>query len=322
MSDTLPESRSPKASVAVAVLTYKRPDHAAQLVPVLDAAMSEVTDDRPLRLIVVDNDPEATAREIIAAGAATAVHEVTYVHEPEPGIAAARNAALEACTEDAIVFIDDDERPETGWLPALIATWEETGAEAVVGPVLPDFEVEPDPWVVAGGWFDHGRHTTGYVMPAAATNNLLLEMATMRRLGLRFDLGFGISGGSDTMLTRTLIRDGGRIVWCDEAVVNDEVPAKRLTRQWVTRRAYRSGNSWASVDLALARQEGRGAEIRSRLHQGLRGAERVALGSVMVAAALLRGSERAHSKSVRFIQRGRGMVAGALGSKYMEYKRS
>ena len=309
------------ASVAVAVLTYKRLDHAARLVPMLDAAMDEVEDGRPLRLVVVDNDPEATARELIAEAARTARHEVTYVHEPEPGISAARNAALDACTEDAIVFIDDDERPDTDWLPALIRTWESTRADAVVGPVLPCYEVEPSSWIIQGGWFNHGRHATGYIMPAAATNNLLLEMATVRRVGLRFDPDFGISGGSDTMLTRTLIRDGGRIVWCDEAVVYDEVPAKRLTREWVSKRAYRSGNSWASVDLALAKQEGPSAEIRSRLRQGLRGAERVALGGIMVGTALLRGSERAHSRSVRVLQRGRGMLAGALGNRYMEYKR-
>ncbi|MBW3069449.1 glycosyl transferase family 2 [Actinomyces sp. 432] len=306
-------------SVAIAVLTYKRPEHAASVVPALDAALSELDDGRALRLIVVDNDPDASARPVVAAGAAGALHRVSYVHEPAPGIAAARNRALAECDEDAIVFIDDDERPRSGWLPALVSQWERAGAEAVAGPVVPDFSRQPDSWILAGGWFNHGRRASGTPMPAAATNNLLLDMAFLRSNGLRFDLDFGMSGGEDTLLTRQLVQAGGRIVWCDEAVVADQLPAERLTREWVRRRAFWSGNSWAAVDIRLAAPGG--PRLTARMRQLARGGVRVAGGMAKMLAAGAKRDEAAQSRAVRVYERGRGMCAGALGRRWMPYRR-
>ena len=72
-------------------------------------------------MLVVDNDPAASARS-----ACTGFHPaVRYVHEPRPGIAAARSRALrEAGEHDVLVFIDDDERPSAGWLRSLLDTFE------------------------------------------------------------------------------------------------------------------------------------------------------------------------------------------------------
>ncbi|WP_136193568.1 MULTISPECIES: glycosyltransferase [Actinomyces] len=309
----------PPGSVAVAVLTYKRPEHAAHIVPVLDAALSELDDGRRLRLIVVDNDPDAGAARIIKDSAVTARNRVSYVHEPRPGIAAARNRALAACEEDAVVFIDDDERPRPGWLPALVSQWEQTGAAGVVGPVVPEFSSPPDPWITAGGWFNHGRRPSGTPMPAAATNNLLLDTAFLRRNGLSFDLDFGMSGGEDTMLTRQIVKAGGRIVWCDEAVVADQLPAARLTRTWVRRRAYWSGNSWAAVDIRIADPGWR--RHFARLRQLARGCVRVVGGLAKTAVATVMRDEAGSSRSLRVYERGRGMCAGALGRRRLPYQR-
>src|SRR3954469_16278179 len=71
-------------SVVVAVLTYRRTDRLAGLLPQLVQQAAAVG----AAVLVVDNDPEASARPV-AAGS-----PVRYVHEPRPGIAAARNRAL------------------------------------------------------------------------------------------------------------------------------------------------------------------------------------------------------------------------------------
>ena len=81
-----------------------------------------------------------------------------YVHEPEPGIAAARNRALdEAGPADLLVFIDDDERPVDGWLARLVETYRVDRPTAVVGPVVSEYEQQPDAWVSAGRFFDRRR---------------------------------------------------------------------------------------------------------------------------------------------------------------------
>lgn len=88
-----------------------------------------------LELVVVDNDQVPSARPVVEALAAEAPFPVIYVHEPEPGVANARNAALEQARGEFIAFLDDDEEAPVGWLFALLAAQKKFGADVVFGPV-------------------------------------------------------------------------------------------------------------------------------------------------------------------------------------------
>jgi succinoglycan biosynthesis protein ExoM len=309
----------------IAVLTYRRPEDIALALPRLGVqAMSgggRSPDGRPATVLVVDNDPAASARPIVEQLAGTLPPGlVRYVHEPKPGIAAARNRALaEAAASDLLVFIDDDEVPSERWLAQLVSLQRSTGAAAVVGPVVSEYEHEPEPWIEAGGFFRRRRLATGSRLDVAATNNLLLDLRQVWALQLRFDERFGLSGGSDTLFTRQLVQRGGTMLWCDEAVVVDRVPATRLTRDWVLRRALRSGNSAARVDLELAgtpaaRLTARGAALAS-------GSIRLLGGSARLSAGIVTGSPAQKARGMRTAARGLGMASGAFGYVYSEYRR-
>jgi hypothetical protein len=300
--------------VVVAMLTYRRPDDLAAAVPAVLAQAADETDD--VRLLVVDNDPDGSARAFVEASGAD------YLHEPHPGIAAARNAALRAADDaDVLVFVDDDERPREGWLSALLATYRDAGVGAcVVGPVVSAYEVPLDDWVVAGRFFDRRRLTTGTRVTVAATNNLLLDVAAVRAAGVRFDEAFGLSGGSDTLFTRRLAQAGVPMVWCDEAVVTDVVPAARTTRAWVLHRATRSGNSASRCAVALAGSGTGRAVVRARCV--LAGSVRVALGGARAVVGRVAGSAAHEARGLRTVARGRGMVSGALGRVVFDYARA
>src|SRR3990170_4562228 len=204
--------------VLVVALTYKRPDDLRELVPALVEQVRAVEDDA--RVLVVDNDPDASAAELVESLSSDGI--VDYAHAPVPGIASARNVALtRAADYDVVVFIDDDERPVSGWLRLLIDTYKEHRSAAVVGPVVSRYAIDPDPWITAGRFFDRRRLPTGTSVDLAATNNLLLDVRQIRALGLAFDERFGLSGGSDTLFTRQLHARGGTMIWCDEALVLD-----------------------------------------------------------------------------------------------------
>ena len=318
MTDT-----TPAETVVIAVLTYRRPQDIALALPRLAAqAVGARTPDAPAaaRVLVVDNDPDASAREAVHAAAAQTPARIDYVHEPRPGIAAARNRALrEAAEERLLVFIDDDEVPSEGWLNHLLGTYRRTGAAAVVGPVISEFAAEPGPWVQAGDFFRRRRLPTGTEVDVAATNNLLLDLQRIRALGLEFDERFGLSGGSDTLFTRSLATRGGRMVWCDEAVVVDKVPHGRLSRGWVLRRALRSGNSASRVSLELSRDGIHNLGVRLRLLGP--GTVRLAGGGLRYLAGVLSRSLPHEAKGLRTAARGLGMVSGALGYVYSEYRR-
>lgn len=315
------QGTSGRRKVSVVTLTFRRPDDLRDALPALleqVEAISSARDDVGCELVVVDNDTVPSAREVVAAYARS--HPVRYAHEPRPGIAAARNRGLDACTDaDLLVFVDDDERPRPGWLAALLATHDTTGATGVAGPVVSVYETPVDPWITAGRFFDRLRHRTGTRVPVVATNNLLLDLAAVRRLGVRFDERFGLSGGSDTVFSLEVGRRGGVFVWCDEAVVEDVVPPARLTRRWVLRRAFRSGNSGSRAAVHVAATTGE--RLAARARGTLRGGLRAVGGGVQWLVGTVGRSAARQARGARTAARGAGMVVGALGVTYSEYAR-
>jgi len=330
MPRTVPR-RSP-LRVTLAVLTYQRPDDLAELLPMLAAQIDRTGptggDDGSLEagpdvgtptvdILVVDNDPAGSARSFVETQSGAGIR---YAHEQTPGISAARNRALDECADrNVIIFIDDDERPVEDWLSSLLAVFLQQNPAGVVGPVVSRYDVPPDAFIEAGRFFDRRRLTTGTPVDVAATNNLLLDLDVIRSLGLRFDEDFGLSGGSDTLFTRELLRRGGVLLWCDEAVVYDIVPASRLTREWVLQRAYRSGNSWSRVAVALSSGGRERAAVRVRLT--LKGGVRMLGGVAQIALAVPTRSLRRRARGLRTLRRGQGMIAGAWGRIYSEYRR-
>lgn len=309
------------ARTTVAVLTYRRPELLRELLPELLAQAADVRDEwGPVRVLVVDNDPEASGRPVVAERAEEPVPGVSlvHVHEPTPGIAAGRNRALaEAADSELLVFVDDDELPSPGWLGSLLRTREETGAAAVAGTVTSRFPGPLPAWIVAGGFFERRRLRTGTPIDVAATNNLVLHLPHVRAAGLSFDARFGLTGGEDTLFTRQLAASGAPMVWCAEAVVTDLVPLERATPRWVVRRAFSSGNSVTRVDLALASSTR--ARCAARLRGTLRGGARVLGGGARWAGGVLVRDLTHRARGVRSLARGAGMVAGALGHGYQEY---
>jgi succinoglycan biosynthesis protein ExoM len=303
-------------TVVVALATYRRPS-------LLDGLLSDLVEQaRDLgpqtRIVVVDNDPEASAREVVGTFAARGVE---YVVEPRPGIAAARNRALdEAGDAEALVFLDDDERPAPGWLSTLVAAWQEWQCTAVAGPVVSSFEGPVDRWVENCSTFRRRRLATGTVVRGAATNNLLLDLARLRALDLRFDDRFGLSGGSDTLLTHTMVKRGGEIRWCDDAVMLETVPVERATRRWALRRSFRTGNGWSRVKLALT--ESRTERVLARLRLVVGAVLGLLRAVVRGLGAVLRRDLEQRVAAELSVATALGSLRGAYGHVTSEYLRS
>lgn len=233
--------------ILIAIATYKRPALLAELLESL--RMSLPPEGVLSRTVVVDNDIEGSARAVVEA---SRLNHLSYVVEQEPGIAAARNSGLAsaASDEDAIVFVDDDERVHPEWLRELVNGWLASGNEVVTGPVISVFAPGTARWIVAGGFIQRSRHATGARLPTAATNNTLMSLSFWREVHCpTFDPAFSESGGSDTDFFLRLAASGGRISWVDEALVEEDVPSARANFHWIWRRAVRGGSVQARIDL-------------------------------------------------------------------------
>jgi succinoglycan biosynthesis protein ExoM len=299
--------------VAVTVPTFHRPAQLARLLAVVGAQAASTPGIRTT-IIVVDNDPAGSAAG--AAHAAGALHVI----EPARGLAAVRNAALDAATAagaDALVFIDDDEIPDDGWLAALVAPWAAGRADAVSGEVHSVFEEGVDPWIIAGGFFRRVRFAEGVSMQAAPTNNLLLDLTVVGALGLRFDERFAATGGEDIDFTRRAVALGVRIVSAPGARVIDPVAAERTTRAWVLRRAYRVGTTTVAGDVRLRTTRPQRALRRGRW--AVVGAARTCMGAARCTWGRLTRNDVHDARGARLAARGFGMLAGALGRTYREY---
>ena len=333
--------------LTIAMLTYRRNDYLAQVIPELLAQADDVCDAQTtVSVLIVDNDPQAGARAVVEAARAAlaggqteaaessgsadsdaaATSRLVYVHEPEPGIVAGRNRALsQAHGSDALVFIDDDEIPSPGWLKALVSTWRAQGCAAVTGPTPPTFEVDPSEWVTASGAFDSWEAADGAQVRSADTGNLLLDLAVVEDLGLRFDPRYGLTGGEDSLFTRQLTRAGGVIRFAAGAVVTKRVPAARARRTWVLERSLRSGSSWARVRIDTAAPDGgasgRLARLRLRLGYGAKGLAKAGIDGARAGVARIRGDVPAQARYEVSSRGGLGMVVGALGVHVREYGR-
>ena len=342
--------------LTIAMLTYRRNDYLAQVIPELLAQADDVCDAQTTAsVLIVDNDPQAGARAVVEAARAALAGEqpqtaeppeqavlsepsgsadsdkatlrLVYVHEPEPGIVAGRNRALsQAHGSDALIFIDDDEIPSPGWLKALVSTWRAQGCAAVTGPTPPTFEVDPSAWVTASGAFDSWEAADGAQVRSADTGNLLLDLAVVEDLGLRFDPRYGLTGGEDSLFTRQLTRAGGVIRFAAGAVVTKRVPAARARRTWVLERSLRSGSSWARVRIDTAGPadggaSGRLARLRLRLGYGAKGLAKAGIDGARAGVARIRGDVPAQARYEVSSRGGLGMVVGALGVQVREYGR-
>lgn len=154
--------------ISIGIITYLRPAGLERLLRSLNALTFEYPPPE-LDVVVVDNDPNASARAVCERFRPASRWPLTYVTEPRRGIPQARNRVVqEAADANFIAFIDDDEVPTPDWLNRLLHAQRTYSADVVSGPVLPVFPDEGMHWMARSGFFDRPRYPTGH-----ATRTLL-----------------------------------------------------------------------------------------------------------------------------------------------------
>lgn len=301
--------------IAVAIPTYRRPHRLERLLDALPERLAEVPD-ADAHVFVIDNDPARSAAEVASVGRAGL--SIMYAPEPRPGIAAARQHALDVSVDhDVLVFIDDDEIPRPGWLSSLVAAWQRTGASAVAGHVHTVFPVDADPWVIASGLFARPMRREDEPLPAAGAGNLLLDLDMIKAAGLRFEPSLGLFGGEDTLFTRQIVQAGGKIIACPASVADDELEPGRATRHFALARARHHGQTQVVVELLLAKSLP--ARVLTRARNSVKGLAWCARGLVKIVVGARSLERRAFG--IRQLHRGLGLLQGSLGIVRPAYER-
>jgi len=194
-----------------------------------------------VELVIVDNDRIPSARAVVEALAEEAPFPVIYVHEPEAGVANARNAALARATGAIIAFLDDDEEAPEDWLAALLAAQARYGADVVFGPVrgrapagrnrayFERFFSREGP--AAGGPIDHYYGCGCSLVMRAALPDPRRPFSAIRNH----------IGGEDDLLFGQMQKTGARFAWAPDAWVWEDPAPARLSLRYAIARAFAYG---------------------------------------------------------------------------------
>jgi succinoglycan biosynthesis protein ExoM len=223
-------------SLAIGVCTFRRDS--------LDETLASIARQRPgpIRVVVADNDETPVAEGRIREAAGRLELQLDYRHAPSRNISVARNACLDA-EADWLLFIDDDELAEPGWLTAMEREAARGQWDVVLGPVDAIYSEAAPRWMRQGDFHStrpvvrNGSIDTGY------SGNALIRLEFVRRHGLRFDPRLGRSGGEDLDFFYRLRDAGGRIGFAEDARAWEPVPEGRANLRWLVTRTFRAGQS-------------------------------------------------------------------------------
>ena len=287
----------------IGVCSYRRPDQLRRLLQ--SFAGMRVPSSLQLLVTVIDNDPAGSAQPVVAEMKASLPFSLGYCHEMRRGIPCARNRAIaEALIAEAdyLVFVDDDEWVEVDWLEQLYNYALSKDGAVICGRVKA--EVPEGTRAVMAEFFERKVYPTGARRAYCATNNVLIPIAVVRDLSLRFDESRPFAGGEDTLFFTEVSARGVEILYCAEAVVHEVIPAERISVRWQSRRKFAAGTTQAVQKRACGR--GRMGIIQSGVAQLL---------GALISAPLHFATGRTDSGYRSWLKacRSAGLIGGAIG---------
>ncbi len=300
--------------IIIGLATFKRPQMLKQTLKSL--GLQKIDPAIGVELVLVDNDPEGSARELADEFKENLPFTLHYQIEEKRGIVAARNAVIEKALSlkgHYLAFIDDDEVAAVDWIERLLGGLVHYEADVVSGFSKQRIPSDSPEWVKKGSFFQLSSYASGTVRKSASTRNILFDLNKLCiEWGLRFDPALSFVGSSDTFFFEEAYLRGAKIIWIADACVVEEIPFSRLTVSWILNRSFRRGNSMV---------------VRRRLRHGVASSfillPRI-VGELFWASILFLGSlpagKHVRVRRLKPFYESLGMLVALSGYKYYEYR--
>ncbi len=232
--------------IAVTICTRRRPIQLEAALHALNAVT--IPDGAYVFAIVVENDDTENVRELVEKR--TGKIPVHYFQEREQGISAARNRALVEALRlgaDWVATCDDDGEIAPDCLVNYIAaTRNYPNSRLFIGRTR---YIYPETMPLWYPRIDGRPIPTGKKPNIISTANSFFSREVIAKdgLGLRFDLGFGLSGGEDLDFFYRARKLAGQIIWVEEAIVFERLIESRASLGYYFKRQIRNGQNVARV---------------------------------------------------------------------------
>lgn len=228
-------------------------DRAAQLENAIRSILEQDVDPRRYEIVVVDNCSRDRTPQVVQDFQSRAAN-VRYVYEGRLGLSTARNRGTAESRAPIVAFFDDDGTADPGWLDALLKVFrEDADAGAAGGLIYVGWPAEKPDWMPMDfqgyyGACDYGEVRRSLAFPQYPYGaNMMIRRQFLEAIG-GFNDALGAKGkdilqGDELDVFERLSTRNIKVVYEPRAVVHHWVPAERVTRKWLLRRAYKHGFS-------------------------------------------------------------------------------
>jgi glycosyltransferase involved in cell wall biosynthesis len=306
-------SPSTVSSIAVYVCTHQRNGPLRRMLDSLAVAAERVQPDVEIAVVVVDDNPDGRAREVVDGFDGPFVRGLHYRHSGAQNISVARNTGLEAAAElaDWVAMTDDDQVVVAGWFEAMVAVQARTGADAVTGPVALRYAHGAASWLTDqpfSSFMEAPVQVDGSQVGVCSTGNSMIRSSFLvDHPEIRFRPDLGVVGGEDMVFYRAAVSAGLDARYSTEALCYAEMSADRETYRYQLHSSYWLGNSEYLTNFES------GEASRGRL--ALRGLRRLVEGAVRPAQRVARRQSPQWRFTGALIARSLGVLVGAAGIK-------
>jgi glucosyl-dolichyl phosphate glucuronosyltransferase len=235
--------------LTVVVCTHNRSRDAMECI---DAVLKEPAG-RSVPVLLVDSASESGHAEALDEYSRQ-YENIELIRSDIAGLSVARNLAVDAVDSAWVAFLDDDARPQPGWLDTAQRIAEESPEDLAVvgGRILPGWPGDRPSnlgwrWLMFLSCIEEPQQDPEDPIPRCYGANLMLRRSAVREVG-GFAVELGRVGGrllsgEESLLLYQLFLRGFKVRYRGDLIVEHNIEPERLTVGWVRKRAFWGGVS-------------------------------------------------------------------------------
>ena len=251
--------------ISIVIPTYNR---APMLRPTLASlALLNIPGDVQVEVLVIDNNCKDETPRVVADFKASAPMPVRHIVETRQGHCVSRNRGFREAAFDHVVDFDDDVDVYTDWIAGYFDAVDRLGADCVVGPVYPVFEVAIPAYMTQrvlqlisstysrkGGQAMVLTPDVAHEVPGCnfgVRKEVALALGGFRPDWGRNPLSHVMISQDDFDFGRRLVASGKRVVYEPRCAIHHRLSSEKLARHYLRRRFYGDGATKRLVDALL-----------------------------------------------------------------------